>query len=347
MKRIIICCDGTWNDPDDMDNNQSAPTNVFKMSRLISAEDSNKVQQIVYYHDGVGTGNAFNKFVGGAFGVGLSKNIEDAYKFLMNNYVDGDELYFFGFSRGAYTVRSLIGLIRNSGLLKKEHADKFSIAYELYRERSDATHPDSDFATSFKKNFCFEQTSIHFLGVWDTVGSLGVPDFVLSKLLGGLWNFHDIKLSSIVKNAYQAVAIDEQRGDFKPCLWTSSEAENVTQEQVRFAGVHADVGGGYYRSGLSDIALQWMMDKATACNLELNPSYHSVNGNFSDELHDSWIGFFKARPTYKRPIEPNDLIHFSVQQRINDKACNYTPTLCASPNFTTKPVPQSITGGTK
>ncbi|MEI7839800.1 MAG: DUF2235 domain-containing protein [Methylococcaceae bacterium] len=322
MKGIIICCDGTWNSPDSKDDGLPCPTNVIKMSQTISPIGKDEVHQIVYYHDGVGTGDLLDTVNGGAFGVGLSKNIEDVYRFLVNNYVEGDELWFFGFSRGAYTVRSLIGLIRNSGLLKKEHSGKFSIAYELYKERSKDTHPDSSVSSAFKNEFCF-QPAVHFLGVWDTVGSLGVPDFILAKIFGDLWNFHDVQLSSSVKNAYQALAIDERRGDFQPCLWTAPQ--NVNQEQVWFAGVHADIGGGYPVTDLSDIALVWMMQKAQQCGLSFISDKILEQHNACGVLHDSYSGFFKLRPEHVRQIDANAKIHQSVQIRLDTPSVSYKP----------------------
>jgi uncharacterized protein (DUF2235 family) len=320
MKRIIICCDGTWNDPDNKENDLPCSTNVFKMARLISPVDDAGISQVVYYHNGVGTGNYFDKLVGGAFGVGLSKNIEDIYRFLMNNYVEGDQLWFFGFSRGAYTVRSVTGLIRNSGLLKKEHSEKFSMAYELYKERSDDTHPKANVSSVFRNEFCNEPP-IYFLGVWDTVGSLGIPDFVVSKLFGNLWDFHNIQLSSIIQNAYQALAIDEKRGDFQPCLWTPATPEQ-NQEQVWFPGVHGDVGGGYAQCGLSDISLNWMICKAAQNGLKINPVNLSVNPNPNDQLHDSFEGFFTLRPVHIRNININELVHQSVAQVPNYQPIN-------------------------
>ncbi len=318
MKRIVICCDGTWNTPDEEEHGQSCATNVAKMAELTAPQDANGVPQITYYHDGVGSGNLGDKIVGGAFGVGLSRNIEDCYRFLVANYVDGDEIWLFGFSRGAYTARSIVGLIRNSGLLRKQHLEKFPLAYQLYRDRSKETHPDEQVATQFKTQFS-HAPDIRFLGLWDTVGSLGVPDHVLSKFLGNMWNFHDVTLSSIVKSAYHALAIDERRSDFKPCVWDGTNTDE--RQQVWFAGVHSDVGGGYPEAGLSDCALSWMMCKAEVCGLTLDRVNVDVRPDPSAEIHDSKSGFFNLKPDYVRPVNPNVLSEAALRKH----ATGYAP----------------------
>ena len=122
MRRLIVCCDGTWNTPDHVDRGVPAPTNVVKMARAVVPVGPDGTTQIVYYHAGVGTEDIFDKVTGGAFGIGLSGRVRDAYLFLVHNYHEGDELYFFGFSRGAYTARSTVGMVRKVGILNKEHA---------------------------------------------------------------------------------------------------------------------------------------------------------------------------------------------------------------------------------
>jgi len=208
-RRIIICSDGTWNSPED-----EVATNVLKLSRSIKDVATDGKPQFVFYDWGVGTD--VNKLTGGAFGVGLDKNIQDAYRFIVHNYNPGDELFLFGFSRGAYTVRSLAGFIRNVGVLKRAKSELIPKAYDLYRSGS---KPDSDRSKKFRKNNSWaNRTSINFLGVWDTVGSLGIP-FSFLGFLNDKYEFHDTKLSSIIKHARHAVSIDEKREDFKPALW--------------------------------------------------------------------------------------------------------------------------------
>ena len=299
-KRLVICCDGTWNTPDQMDRGQIRPSNVVKMARSVVSTGAEGVTQIVFYDRGVGTDWGLDRITGGALGQGLTRNIEDAYRFLVNNYDDGDDIYFFGFSRGAYTVRSTAGMIRNSGLLKKIHADVFPQAYELYRSE---THPNDQAAKDFRQEYSW-QPRIKFIGVWDTVGALGVPIRGLRWLTRKKHQFHDVTLSSFVDNAFHALAIDEKRGPLAPTLWEAKNVDGQTLEQVWFAGVHTNVGGGYADSGLSDIAFRWMATKAQACDLTLDRDYvESVTTPDSDgELRNSKKGWYWLTRSFVRPI---------------------------------------------
>src|SRR5262245_22335415 len=172
-KRLIICCDGTWNTPDAVKDGKACRTNVAKIACGVVMSDGG-AEQRVYYDKGVGTGK-FDHFRGGALGWGLSRNVQDAYMYLVENFDDlADEIFLFGFSRGAYTARSVTGLIRNSGLLKRQYAGKLAEAYELYRDRSSDTHPRSIEARLFRRSFSNE-VRIKLIGVWDTVGALGIP----------------------------------------------------------------------------------------------------------------------------------------------------------------------------
>ncbi len=263
-KRLIVCCDGTWNKPD-----QPSPTNVTKVALAVQLKDTAGIEQRTYYHSGVGTG-MFDHVLGGITGLGLSHNIQDAYKFLIANYEQGDELFFFGFSRGAYTVRSTVGLIRNSGLLRREFANKLDDAYDLYRNRDDRFRPDSVEAELFRKSFSWEPR-VKCLSVWDTVGALGIPIDGPLRLINKAFQFHDESLSRSVDNAFQALAVDERRKPFRPCVWKQHpQAGLQVLEQVWFAGVHSNVGGGYSDTSLSDIALLWMVRKAAGCGLALD-----------------------------------------------------------------------------
>lgn len=302
VKRIVVCCDGTWNTPDQKDRGRATSTNVTKLALAVAPCDASGLEQRMFYDKGVGTGR-FDHLRGGAFGFGLSQKVKEAYQFVVANYDPGDELFFFGFSRGAYTARSTVGFIRNVGVLKREYADKLDAAYGLYRSRNDRFHPRGVEASLFRKSFSHE-TRIKFIGVWDTVGALGIPLTPL-KFLNFFWRFHDVKLSTWVDNAYQALAIDEKRRPFKPALWERQpEAVKQTIEQVWFAGVHSNVGGGYEDSGLADVALWWMIQKAQACGLAFDPSYVSQNvkPNVLGQLRNSLTGFYRIWPAYVRPM---------------------------------------------
>jgi uncharacterized protein (DUF2235 family) len=276
-KRLVVCCDGTWNTPDQLRDGVRAPTNVAKIAVGVAGEGGDGAPQLLQYEQGVGT-RRFERFRGGAFGYGLSRNIRDCYRFLVDNYEPGDKLYFFGFSRGAYTARSTVGLIRNSGILRREHRDRVDEAYGLYRSRSDRAHPRGVEAEIFRRMYSHDEIEIEFVGVWDTVGALGIPiDGIPLPFKEKYLGFHDTELSSHVRAAYQALAIDEQRGPFTPTLWRQQEkAENQTLEQVWFAGVHSDVGGGYDDPALAEIPLLWMVQRAGDRGLTFKPDHFRV-----------------------------------------------------------------------
>lgn len=309
MKRIVICCDGTWNKPGSKDRGKIVETNVQKLYEGLS-EGTDDVKQIKYYGQGVGTGfSAKDHFLGGSTGLGIDRNIQDAYKFLMWSYEPGDEIYLFGFSRGAYTVRSLAGLIRNCGIMKYKYLHFVEEAYHSYRDRTKLTHHDSGLMKSFKKSYGVddEETIIKFMGVWDTVGALGIPLRWFNDL-NKKYEFHDVKLSSQIKYAYHALAIDERRRIFEPTLWeVNEEALSVpdaqVSQQVWFSGVHSNVGGGYADSGLSDTTLQWMINKAAATGLEFDKGYAAnLKPNSLGELRNSTGGIYAITPKLSREI---------------------------------------------
>ena len=313
MKRLIVCCDGTWNTPDEVAAGRASPTNVTKIAEATAGRDGAGLVQRVYYHRGVGTGR-WDHLRGGALGWGLSENIQDAYAFLVQEYEPGDELFLFGFSRGAYTVRSLAGLIRNCGILRREYADRLGQAYALYRRRDEDSNPRAIEARLFRRTYTWEDSGaevrIRCIGVWDTVGALGIPVGVLSGLTRRVLHlqFHDVMLSSYVDNAFQALAVDERRAPFAPCLWHQQEhARGQRLEQVWFAGVHSNVGGGYPESGLSDLAFLWIKDRAAECGLAFDEEViqAGVHPDAMGVLRDSRTGVYRIMPECVRTITPS------------------------------------------
>ena len=321
-KRLIVCSDGTWNRPDQRSGGAIRPTNVVKVWRAIERFALGEVRQVKFYDEGVGTeGNFIQRLIGGASGRGLNKNILDGYRFLMHTYEPGDEIFLFGFSRGAYTVRSLAGMLRNSGLLHKSNAERLRAAFDLYR-REDAP-PDSAVATSFRDAYAHE-VDIKFLGVWDTVGALGIPPLGLGRFIGILGRFlnrrhefHDVELSGSVKHGYHALAIDERRAPFEPAIWkpklpklkdgeqlaAATPKPGQVVEQVWFAGYHSDVGGGNEDAGLSDLALKWMMEKAKPW-LAFDEQYikDEIDPKHAGPAHDSRTGFYERIGTFVRSV---------------------------------------------
>ena len=335
MRRLIICCDGTWNTAE-----AKTITNVTYMARAVAPTAFDGTTQVVFYDPGVGTGNLLDRVSGGAFGDGLDQNIVDAFRFLVYNYSPGDEVFFFGFSRGAYTARSAVGMIRKCGLLQKRHADRVDDAYELYRKRDES--PDGDAATKFRADFSSPPFDIDFLGVWDTVGALGIP------LTGFRWftrrddQFHDTKLSRMVKRAFHAVAVDERRGPFAPTLWEKQPDPTQIVEQAWFAGVHADVGGGYEDRTLANITFQWMAKRAYDAGLEFDHLYLErelgVNlvkpavvddASYKGALHNSLTGIYLGLPRYVRTIGQDsshcESVWHTTKRRADEAVAGYPP----------------------
>jgi uncharacterized protein (DUF2235 family) len=340
MKRIILCCDGTWNSADQQDEGKPCPTNVFRLAYRVAKREA-AIPQVVFYDQGVGTGNSLDRITGGAFGKGLEDNIHDAYRFLMANYEAGDELFLFGFSRGAFTARSIGGMIRKCGILKRECVQHYVRATEIYRDES---HPDDDLPRSFRRDHSVsgeKDVEIAFIGVWDTVGALGIPLRGLRFLTKTKHQFHDTELSGTVRRAAHALAIDELRGAFEPTLWSDKKKDRQSVEQVWFCGAHSDVGGGYLGTGLSDIALEWMIEKANEAGLEfIDPTRLAFpcTGDACAEIHDSKEGLLYnlafdfhrpiglTRETKKQPARPDHTqsLHPSVLERWDQNA-SYRP----------------------
>jgi uncharacterized protein (DUF2235 family) len=332
MKRIIICCDGTWNRPDQVQNGEVCASNVTKIARCVAPAASDGIQQLQFYDKGVGTGH-FDRIRGGAFGWGIKRKIFDAYRFLMINYEPGDELFFFGFSRGAYTVRSTFGLIRNSGLLKPYYAHKLEDAYALYRRRDDASHPDAVESELFRRSYSREPRA-KFMGVWDTVGALGLPVGGLLTFINKRWSFHDMTLSSWVDNAFQALAIDERRKPFRPSEWDqSSKADGQVLEQVWFAGVHSNVGGSYPQAGLSDITLLWMIGKAQACGLAIDWNCMST---INDPRPDAIGKIYNSQTVWFRIVGLGDYIR-PIGQTAKESAASTAVDRLADPTSKYQP----------
>lgn len=338
---LLIFCDGTWNTPDQMDDGLPAPTNVVKLRNALEKLDADGGEQRSYYHPGVGTdGGWWDRIAGGGLGEGLDKNIMSAYNWLVRNYEDGARIWVFGFSRGAYTVRSLGGLISRCGLLDVRGPglkgnDKAIWAaigdlFANYRLPEDKALPVMATADRPFRNVKAGQPTkhsmpIYFMGVWDTVGALGVPDdMALLNLIDdpAKHQFHDTELSPVIVNARHAVAIDERRESFTPTLW-SNVAGNENVKQIWFPGVHADVGGGYGRCGLSDGALAWMMEEAKALGLRCRKGVErQLSPDASDQLHDSVTGVFKALKTLPRAVpqfaKTDALLHKSALDRFQN-----------------------------
>lgn len=296
-KRLIVCCDGTWNNADFQTND----TNVARLARAIhGSQDTGGTIQVVLYLRGVGTaGLKIETWVEGAIGLGIDDNIRSAYQFVAQNYVPGDDVFLLGFSRGAFTARSLAGLVTACGILKRQALGSLSDAWAYYR--TDKPHSPADFARRYKTDVHLDAT-IRFLGVWDTVGSLGIPGDLLADANKKQYAFHDTTPSPIVGTACHAMALDEHRHTFTPTYWTGTAPPGTEIEQVWFAGAHADVGGGYANSYLADIPLLWMARRAEAAGLAIDWTCLPSATDPASPSHDSSSGLFALdhfRPTLR------------------------------------------------
>ncbi|MDA0588052.1 MAG: DUF2235 domain-containing protein [Planctomycetota bacterium] len=311
-RNIVICCDGTGN------QFGRHNTNVVNTYKELVRNDS----QHTYYDPGLGTfsplgrvmGKKVGKALGLAFGWGLQTNIEDAYEYLMDHHQPGDHVYLFGFSRGAYTVRSLAGMICKLGVMQRGSKNLIPYASLLYNARG-----NDDIAADFKRT-CSHDCNMHCIGVWDTVGSLGH--------LYSRHRFFDVTLHPEIRHGYHAVSIDEKRRKFPVILWDESRKTNAQViYQVWFPGVHSDVGGSYPESGLSDGSLKWMLNRCEAAGLKLKTGWRDrIQPNPEDKAsqHESRTGFWKVWPKATRRIPEGSRIHDSVIRR-TEAGVGYAP----------------------
>ena len=301
-RNIVVCYDGTGNEYGDTN------TNVVRAFEAIERDG----QQIAFYDPGVGTfsylGRTVGRYVGPllgkAFGLGLVENIEDGYEYLMNTHVPGDKVFILGFSRGAFQARVLADYVHKIGVLQKGSRNLIPYATKLYFTRG-----NKDTCDGFKAIYG-HPCETHFVGVWDTVASLG---YFSGK------KFSNSILNSDVKFACQAVAIDEKRKKFSVSLWNEEDVPDSQKiEQVWFAGVHSDIGGGYLERGLSSIALVWMMEKAATAGLRLREGWRDgIVENPLGTMHESRDKFWKLWQPAPRTIPEGAKIHRSVQTRMS------------------------------
>ena len=364
-KNIILCADGTGNK-----GGYTPSSNVYKIYNAINIHDEDN-PQIRFYDNGVGTEkNKYYRGLAGAFGLGFKSNVIDLYVYLAKNYKPGDQVYLLGFSRGAATVRAFAGFIATCGLVKGKNLDKYELkdrvneAFDAYKKlRRKKLQTD-------KKKFLAEQEKIldkhkshgiipiRFIGVWDTVSSLGFPQkwdktalgiFVLNAFFMAVdrlseWvfphRFYNYELTDNVQYACQALAIDDERTSFWPMVW-NEKSHKKKVEQVWFAGMHSNVGGGYHRAGMATVALEWMMVRARKHGLVFK--YEGLKNTHGDaDVHGRMYNSREGLAIYYRyhPREIEKLckdklqgrirIHQSVIERMERRTANYTPGLLST-----------------
>lgn len=331
MRRLVFCFDGSWNEL----SLKKEPTNVAIVAQSVipvyKDENDREYPQIIYYDEGVGT-SSDDVFRGGIFGQGLFENIREAYRFLIFNYQAGDEIFVFGFSRGAFTALSFIGFIRAAGVLSVDHSRRIDEAYKKYDQYADDIDDDPAELQEYRARYSpfvmvdradkdwrenngydvsiAEILRIRYVGVWDTVGALGwtVVKSFFDRRTNKQYRNHDTNLSMMVEEGRHAVSIDEKRVFFAPTLWgnvsqlnsfrdTSSFNDDAPYQQKWFPGDHGSVGGGGIRRGLSNAALHWIIDGAVSQGLKLNLTSGSeirdIRYDHTEALHNTPItGFF-------------------------------------------------------
>lgn len=339
-RNLLVCCDGTWNDAEK--TKESERSNVWRFLEIAAPVrgETNK------YFPGVGTGDLNDRLKGGIWGFGIGRSICEAYGWLAKQYQSGDQLFLVGFSRGAFTVRSLAGMIgcrglntRLAGLDEDAYRKGVAAEYEAYRAGDSVANP---------------KPNIHFVGVFDTVGKLGVPDD--HKIINLFdqpenWAFHNTKLGSHVIHGRHALAIDERRAEFMPTLWVTnagqpiydSEKDGRTVKQLWFCGQHSDIGGGANQPA-TNMALRWMLEEARDCGLKIDAdAIVNLKLDVTAKLSNSSGRPLTVMPRgvpLLEPVNVGKIVHDSVTAR-RDKDAAYWPALFFSAN----PIPFAVCSG--
>lgn len=361
-KNIILCSDGTGNK-----GGKGADTNVFRLFNAVDIHDTH-AEQKTFYDDGVGTSkNKYLSGITGAVGFGFKKNVRDLYEFLARYYEpdEDDKVFLFGFSRGAATIRAFAGMVQECGLLDIKNSacqkggafdeDEFQNQIDLAMKAYEKIKTDKSLAATFKakavkhpRNAPDGALQIEMIGVWDTVSALGFPQDwslafdwifkVLDKFTDTLFphNFYNYQLNQNVGHIYHALALDDERTTFHPKVWNEEDDDRPKEmEQVWFAGVHSNVGGGYPRAGKSMVALDWMMERATKHGVRFDKGVHDevrASANVDGRLYDSRSGaaiYYRYGPRdvtelCKHVPDPVK-IHDSVVDRITRGTSRYAP----------------------
>ena len=365
-RKLVVCCDGTWNTP-------RTGTNIYRTYQFLRERLGSPAEKIekhgsrtcfgqardgtdirLFYDEGVGT-NWFTRLAGGGLGLGLSDNVRDAYHFLAHNFEPGSEIYVFGFSRGAYTARSLCGFIKAAGLLVRpsvpdvlrEYVDCYAtgagviarptgwspdgVRSWLVNRAGDAVGHLGPAVSTLPRH---PGAKVRFIGVYDTVGALGVPLAGAVPVNEPIVGFHDTTLGDLVQSAVQALAVDEKRGPYVPTLWTqaANAAALAGQSvlQVWFPGVHSDIGGGYPDKGIGDITWDFMMRQAADAGLVIDPAQRTPAlalqelPSQHESFDDTWrklSGQLKIVPEGVRVVGPTTLGPHGEKLTVATRVC--------------------------
>ncbi len=321
-KNIVVFSDGTG-----QEGGKAHNTNVYKLFNMI--EDCTP-RQIAFYDRGLGTG--WRKLTGTAFGAGISVNITECYEFIFDNYQAGDRIFLFGFSRGAYTVRSLSGFIERFGILPKSRRELIRRADKIYKAPVDDRDKKKD---AFLSKHHTMRCPIRFIGVWDTVAALGIPIKLLDLINPTRNAFHNSDMWKNVEVGRHALAIDDERRAFHPTFWDerrlgkTPDGLEQDMKQVWFPGMHSDVGGGYPEQQLSDIALEWIRREAEASGLLIYGNHKvRLDPDADGKIHDSRDGFGRLYRRSPRRVDQRirkARVHQAVVDRAARSANRYQP----------------------
>lgn len=316
-RNIAIFCDGTW-----QEDEQNDKTNVAKLFEACNAviDHPKPTDDMKFHIDGVGTGTtAFDRFFGGITGYGLTEDVKMGYKKICEFYRKGDRIYLIGFSRGAYTARSIAGLIGAVGIVNLQfYPEKLNLFQDIFaRDQDDIIDevfeyyrtPPKERDDSVLKGIRRSDFDpvIQAVGVFDTVGALGIPTRHEDSFINRRFQFHDVTLGSGIRNAFHAVAIDEQRYPFRATLWAEGSGDTSQNvQQVWFPGDHGDIGGGKpeEQSGLSNIALLWMAKQLEVAGLDIDVSDLKKNNTPGPEkvADTGMTGFWVKTGEYQRDV---------------------------------------------
>jgi len=343
-KRIIVCCDGTWQDGIVVDARWKY-TNVLRLSRAVRHADDRvdpPIPQVVFYQSGIGSSNnLYSQIVDGATGASLGEKVEEAYAFIAQNYHPGDEIFLFGFSRGAYTARTVASFIGEIGILNRIDMDHFADIFVAFQKRGKAEDEDEkkaldamldpwvrDDAPGKKRaDSGPDGFSIKCVGVFDTVGSVGLPEELTrhSETMKTLFGFRDKSLGEHIEKAYQALALNERRADFDCAKFEQTEGgrrKKQVLKQCWFTGCHSDIGGGYQEHDLADLTLTWMaanVGDILALNVEYIASLPNPVAPWGElPPHNSVVGIFALAKTIQRkiPTETDNVTHESIHPSV-------------------------------
>jgi hypothetical protein len=379
-RKLIICCDGTWSSErgrtsqkkhkEDSHSHTSYDSNVIQFTRALAPVHlGNNSDQIVYFDAGDDIGNTVTNYLSQIFGgTGIDQKIQQAYRFLANNYQPGDQIFCLGFSKGAYVVRSLCALLSSCGLLSRANIDEFPTIYHYFKTPP-ALRTESHF---YKALSLIEETkahqlspAIHFLGVWDCLGGQGIPHPLFRALSPMMQiGFHDTALPNNVVHAYQALAIDEKRPCFQADLWTDADTSSFVK-QVWFAGTHDDMGGRQSETTLSAQPLLWMIHHAERQGLAFDQGYidehilaplwsdmRKIKTDTSDSDKTRLFHLVWPKPSIRLPNQScfglhnnqhaiKEFIHPSVVERWNNNSLHYKPDNISASLFKELPLSDS------